>query len=77
MTNILKQTPDNLPKLTKREVEVLVLAKDMLINSEIAEILCISSHTVKAHIASAIHKLGAKNRFHAVIIAAKLGYFEL
>lgn len=63
--------------LTPRELEVINEAKKMLTNKEIADILCISDHTVKAHIASAIHKLGAKNRYDAVIIASKLGFIIL
>lgn len=64
-------------KLTPRELEVVEKAKNMLTNRQIAEILCISDHTVKAHIANAIHKLGAKNRYEAVIIASKLGLINL
>lgn len=63
--------------LTKRKLEVVEKAKNMLTNKEIADILFISDHTVKAHIANAIHKLGARNRYEAVIIAAKLGLITL
>ena len=63
--------------LTKRELEVVDKAKNMLTNKEIADILHISDHTVKAHIANAIHKLGARNRYEAVIIAAKRGLIIL
>ena len=71
MENKLKKT------LTKRELEVVDKAKNMLTNKEIADILHISDHTVKAHIANAIHKLGARNRYEAVIIAAKRGLIIL
>ena len=63
--------------LTDRELEVVNEAKKMLTNEQIAKILCISAHTVKAHIANAIHKLGAKNRYDAAIIASKLGLIDL
>ncbi|MCM1339001.1 MAG: helix-turn-helix transcriptional regulator [Muribaculaceae bacterium] len=69
---------DDLGKpLTKRELEVVNEAKKMLTNRQIADILCVSDHTVKAHIANAIHKLGAKNRYDAAIIASKLGLIDL
>ena len=71
MENKLKKT------LTKRELEVVDKAKNMLANKEIADILYISDHTVKAHIANAIHKLGARNRYEAIIIAAKMGLITL
>lgn len=63
--------------LTNRELDVLKEAKKILTNKEIAERLCISDHTVKAHIANVLHKLDAKNRYEAIIIASKLGYFTL
>ena len=54
--------------LTKRETEVMYYVKKGMPNKEIAEKLCITVYTVKAHISSALHKLNAKNRIDAVLM---------
>ena len=58
-------------KLTEREVAVLRLITLGYGNNQISKIICISIHTVKAHISSIIRKLNAKNRTNAVYIAVK------
>ena len=58
-------------QLTPRELEVLkylVLGKN---NSEIANELSISVHTVKAHLVSIFHKLNASNRVEVAVYAVK------
>lgn len=55
--------------LTDREQEVLHYAMQGLTNREIAEILMITHHTVKAHIAAIIKKLGVRNRLEASMLA--------
>lgn len=67
-------TPAN--RLSTRELKVIEFAAQGLDNNEIAEILYISSHTVKAHIASAMRKLSANNRTNAVYKAVKLHIIE-
>ena len=57
-------------KLTEREITILELLTQGLDNKEIAEIIHISRHTVKAHMSAIIKKLDAKNRTNAVYIAA-------
>ncbi|MCM1338759.1 MAG: helix-turn-helix transcriptional regulator [Muribaculaceae bacterium] len=57
--------------LTKRELEVLDLLSKGYNNVEIADILCISIHTAKAHVAAIIYKLKVKNRTHAAYIAGQ------
>lgn len=57
-------------KLTEREITILELLTQGLDNKEIAGIIHISRHTVKAHMSAIIKKLDAKNRTNAVYIAA-------
>ena len=59
--------------LTRREYEVLKLIVDGKSNSEIAEALCISSHTAKAHVCSIIQKLVVDDRTQAAVKALKEG----
>ena len=51
--------------LTSREIEVLQLMTDGLMDKEIAESLAISEHTVKKHEQSLRKKLGVENRLLA------------
>lgn len=55
--------------LTNREKEVLELIKYGYTNKEIAEELCVSTHTSKAHVAAILYKLNVKNRLQAAIWA--------
>lgn len=59
--------------LTEREVEVLQYIVEGMTNKEIAQILMITHHTVKAHVASIIRKIGVKNRLEAALIAVTKG----
>jgi DNA-binding NarL/FixJ family response regulator len=63
--------------LTPREVEVLGLLALGLTNREIAKRLFISERTVKFHVSSLMHKLGAENRTETVTIAAQRGLIQL
>lgn len=58
-------------KLTNRENEIIKLICNGSTNSEIAELLFITTHTVKKHIDSIVRKLGAKNRANAAYLYAK------
>ena len=60
-------------KLTPREIQVLKLLIQGLTNSEIANILKISSHTIKTHVQTIIQKYRVKNRIQAAIIAKQSG----
>ena len=53
--------------LTNREKEVLKLLAKGYTNPEIAQMLYISPHTVKAHVAAILKKLNVKNRLLAVV----------
>ena len=65
-----KQMESPLPNmLSSREREVLQHLGEGESNAEIGEALCISQETVKSHVKSLLHKLKAKDRTHAVVIA--------
>ena len=57
--------------LTSREVEVLTWAAQGKSAWEIGEILEIAKRTVDEHVQTAVRKLGAVNRTHAVAIAVR------
>jgi two-component system, NarL family, response regulator len=63
--------------LTAREQEVLQHVARGLGNKEIAQAIGRSAETVKAHLESIFHKLGARDRAHAVIIALQRGFIHL
>ncbi|GGY46607.1 transcriptional regulator CsgD [Bacterioplanes sanyensis] len=53
-------------KLTKREKQILQLTATGATNTEIADQLNVSMHTVKTHIYNLFKKIGASNRIQAV-----------
>ena len=60
--------------LSNRETEILsLLANKGTTNKEIAELLCISEHTVKTHLASIIRKMNVSNRQQAAAKAREIG----
>ncbi|HKT45784.1 MAG TPA: response regulator transcription factor [Gaiellaceae bacterium] len=61
------------PKLTERERDVLRLLADGYRTEEIGRRLFISEHTVRAHVAKATTRLGARTRTQAVAIALRSG----
>ena len=54
--------------LSPREVQVLQLVSEGLMNSEIARVLSLSEETVKSHIRHLLAKLQARSRAHAITI---------
>jgi two-component system, NarL family, response regulator LiaR len=76
----LSQRPDRIlddpERLTVREKEVLSWIASGRTNREIAELLFISERTVKFHVSSILHKLGAANRTEAVNLATQRGWIE-
>lgn len=60
---------DSLAGLSEREREVALAVADGLGNAEIAERLYLSVGSVKAHISSALSKLGLENRVQLAIAA--------
>ena len=63
--------------ITPREREVLTLVATGAGSDQIAARLTISTETVRSHIKNALGKLGARNRAHAVAVAARLRLIEL
>lgn len=59
--------------LTAREAEVLGLAAHGNTTRQIAEHLVVSPTTIDSHIRSAMERLGARNRVHAVALALARG----
>jgi DNA-binding CsgD family transcriptional regulator/ArsR family metal-binding transcriptional regulator len=60
-----------LPPLTGREVEVLRYITAGATNTEIAENLSISPHTVKSHVVHIFNKLGVNDRTQAAVWATR------
>jgi DNA-binding NarL/FixJ family response regulator len=60
--------------LSNREMEILgLLAKKVMTNKEIAEVLFITENTVKAHLSSILEKMKVRNRKQAIDLARKAG----
>jgi len=78
--NISKPSSSNnglLPKLTKREKEILALIGNELTTKEIADKLYISESTVESHRANLLSKLDARNSVGLVKRAIELDLLQL
>ena len=71
--NNVTELPCDAIELSKREKEVLYLIAEGNTNTEIAEILFLSSHTVTTHRKNIMIKLGVKNTAGIVMYAVKSG----
>jgi len=58
---------------TPREVQVLQLIAEGLVNREIGKVLFLSEETVKSHVRHLLAKLQARSRAHAVAIGFRRG----
>jgi DNA-binding NarL/FixJ family response regulator len=58
---------------TMREIEVLQLVSDGLVNREIGERLFLSEETVKSHVRHLLAKLQSRSRAHAVAVGFRRG----
>jgi DNA-binding NarL/FixJ family response regulator len=67
------RAPDELARLTGRELEVFQLLIRGLSNAEIARTLVITGATVKSHVAHALAKLGLRDRVQGVLYAYETG----
>ncbi len=63
--------------LTPREKEMLRLVAAGMSNKEIADKLCLSLRTVKAHLSNIFNKMNVASRSEALITALKLGIISL
>jgi len=66
-----KASKSSSTNLTQREIEVLARIAVGATNDEIADKLCISSHTVKTHLYNIFKKINVPNRLQAALWAAK------
>lgn len=64
-------TPAEPVDLTKREIEIIRLIGTGAKNTDIAETLCLSTHTIKTHIYHIFKKINVKNRLQAANWARK------
>lgn len=67
------QAPENVPALTPRQREILLLMAHGMQNKDIANQLGMLEGTVKVHVKSILQKLGVNNRTHAVVTGIRLG----
>jgi len=58
---------------TTREIQVLQLISDGLVNREIGQRLFLSEETVKSHVRHLLAKLQARSRAHAVAVGLRRG----
>jgi signal transduction histidine kinase/DNA-binding NarL/FixJ family response regulator len=70
-------SPRHLAQLTARELDVLKLVAGGSTNAEIGDELCLAKKTVERIVATAVMKLRARNRAHAVAKAVSLKLFAL
>jgi len=61
---------------TPREIQVLQLVSDGLVNREIGERLFLSEETVKSHVRHLLAKLNARSRAHAVSVGFRRGLID-
>ena len=69
--------PPDVPKLSARELEVLLWVARGKTYAEISELLAMAEDTAKDHVARASKKLNTKNKTHTVALAISHGYIKL
>ncbi len=70
-------TTERKGQLSQREVEILRLATRGMSNKDIANVLCLSVRTVKAHLTNIFNKMGVGCRTDAIIKGLREGYVTL
>ncbi len=59
-------------RLTTREIQILELMTLGYSNVQIAQMLSITLHTVKAHVQAILYKINVRNRVQAAVIGCRL-----
>jgi len=75
--DVLRANPGHGEPLTAREIQVLQAIVNGACNAEIAESLHITPETVKTHVKNILHKLKARDRTQAVVIALRASLVSL
>lgn len=75
MSQLNLRAPD-VSQLSLREIHLLRLLADGLIDAEIATALGISTATVRFHMQNLFQKLQARNRCHVIALAYRYGYLS-
>ncbi len=65
---------DDVPAFTPQEIRILQLITEGLDNGTIAEILSLSTNTIKSHVRNIFTKLGVSDRTQAAIWAIRRGF---
>jgi DNA-binding NarL/FixJ family response regulator len=76
LDNLTPPSPEpnpNIANLSDREAEVLKLIVEGKSNSEIADILYLSTNTIKTHVRGIMNKLAVDDRVQAAVIALRSG----
>lgn len=68
---------EKLNELTKREIEVLKLVANGMLNKEIAATLSISERTVKNHVSNIFRKIEVSDRTQAAVFAIKNNLIDI
>jgi DNA-binding NarL/FixJ family response regulator len=75
--NSKDNTNNNIDDLTRREIEVLKLITEGLLNKEIAYSLSISEKTVKNHVSNIFKKINVSDRTQAAVYAIKKNIVDI
>lgn len=76
VTSLSPAATDDIPSISKRELECLKLTANGYTSDEIARLLKLSVHTANQYLSNTTQKLNAVNRMHAVAKALRLGLID-
>lgn len=74
---IARKTTESAVSLSKRELEIIIMASKEFSSAEIADALCINTRTVETHRKRIMEKTKAKNFIGVVLFALKHEYISL